>query len=557
VLVALITEAAAMELIPSGAEYQKGGKPMFQFNTMRKSIRNGWIGLACGLLVAAILLVTLAGPSQAAGKRGGVFRMTMPTDLTQIDLHQTSAEIDNGVLAMTVYETLFTYDGNNDIKPFLAESYAFSDDGKLLTLNLRKGVKFHNGEEMTAEDVKFSLDRVRSAELPGFHVTNLKAVAEVNVTGPYQVQLVLSAKLSNLFNYLATDVGTIAIMCKKDLEANGNKVVKPVGTGPYKWVEWVKDSKVVMERFEAYSSADGPVDGLLGKREQYFDRLEWYIMKEPTTRIMALEKGDVEFTSVLPYHMIDDLKKGKKVTVYDALPPNAVWYMFYVNFNHPILADVNFRKAMAYALDRGEVTKAAVWGYGTPTFSVISPKLPAYSPDLEKLAPNYDPAMAKAFLKKSPYKGEKLKILTSKNYTPMYDQVVAAQAMWAAVGINTDIEVVDWTTHLARWKSADHEILSFAMIGRMNPVAQTWNLSSGNFYGYKNEKIDELRGKMNDTVDLEERNRLFREIYKITCEEVPYMINFYINNTFAFGNNVKGFTDFDAYRTRLYNMYLE
>jgi peptide/nickel transport system substrate-binding protein len=212
---------------------------------------------------------------------------------------------------------------------------------------------------------------------------------------------------------------------------------------------------------------------------------------------------------------------------------------------------------MAYALDRGEITQAAVWGNGTPTFSVISPKLPAYTPDLEKMAPNYDPEKAKAFLKKSKYNGEKLKILTSKNYTPMYDQVVAAQAMWAAVGINTEIEVVDWATHLARWKKAEHEILSFAMIGRMDPVAQTWNLSSGNFYGYKNEKIDEYRAKMNETVDQEERNRLFREIYKITCEEVPYMINFYINNSYAFKKKLKGFTDYDAFKTRVWNLYFE
>jgi peptide/nickel transport system substrate-binding protein len=299
------------------------------------------------------------------------------------------------------------------------------------------------------------------------------------------------------------------------------------------------------------------VDGMLVKRHQYVDRLEFYVMKEPTTRIMALDKGDVDIIGILPYHMIDDLKKRDDLTVYSALPPDAVWYMYYVNFNHPILADVNFRKAMAYGLDRGEVTKAAVWGYGTPTFSVISPKLPAYTPDLEKMAPNYDPEKAVAFLKKSIYKGEKLKILTSKNYTPMYDQVVAAQAMWAAVGINTEIEIVDWATHLARWKKAEHEILSFAMIGRMDPVSQTWNLSSGNFYGYKNEKIDEYRAKMNETVDQEERNRLFREIYKITCEEVPYMINFYINTTIAFKKNVKGFTDYDTFKTRVWNLYFE
>ncbi len=286
-----------------------------------KPMASRWSAVAYMTLAILAAFAVIAGSSEAAGKRGGVLRMTMSTDLTQIDLHQTSAEINNVVMGMRVYETLFAHDGKNNIKPFLVESYQFSNDGLLMTMNLKKGVKFHNGAEMTAEDVKFSLDRVRSPELPGFHVNNLKKVTEVKITGPYRVQLVLSAKMANLLNYLATDVGTIAIMNKKDLEANGNKVVKPIGTGPYKWVEWVKDSKVVFERFDGYSSADGPVDGMLGKRHQYFDRLEFYVMKEPSTRIMALDKGDVEFTSTLPYHMISDLKKRDDLTVYSALPP--------------------------------------------------------------------------------------------------------------------------------------------------------------------------------------------------------------------------------------------
>ena len=230
--------------------------------------------LAFMMLVIVVAIAYHCRTFAGCGKRGGVLRMTMPTDLTQIDLHQTSAEIDNGVLSMTVYETLFAHDEKYKIKPFLAESYKFSDDGLLLTLNIRKGVKFHNGEVMSAEDVKFSLDRVRDEKLPGFHVTNLKNVKEVKVTGPFQVQVMLAAKMANLLEYLSTNVGTIAILSKKDLEANGNKVVKPIGTGPYKWVEWIKDSKVVLERFNEYSSADGQVDGMLGARHRYFDRLD-------------------------------------------------------------------------------------------------------------------------------------------------------------------------------------------------------------------------------------------------------------------------------------------
>ncbi|MCF8042406.1 MAG: hypothetical protein K9K65_12510 [Desulfarculaceae bacterium] len=512
--------------------------------------------LLWGVLVLLTCWVLWGGVDSAlAGRRGGTLRVSMPTDVTQVDLHKTSAQINNVVFGMTVYETLFTYDAKYNYKPFLVESYKFSDGGKIMDLTLKKGVKFHNGQEMTAEDVKFSLDRARSPKLPAFHHKNLAAIKEIKVTGPYDVQIVMTQPIPNILFYLSSSVGTIAIMPKKALEADGNKVVTPIGTGPYKFVSWKKDSKIILERFDDYSSASGPVDGLLGERPRYFDRIEYYVVKEPATRIMALERGDLDFISVLPYQQIDGLKKRKDLKVVTGLSPKAVWYLFFVNFKNPILADVNFRKALAYSLDREEIAKAAVWGYGTPNFSVISPKQPAYSPELEKMAPSYDLAKAKEYLKKSSYKGQKIKILTSKNYVPMYNQALAAQAMWAAAGINTELEVVDWATHLARWKKGDHDILSFAMIGRMDPLAQTWTLDKNNFYGYQSARAHQLRQAMANTLDQEQKQKYFQEIYKLTCNDVPFIINFYIHGTYAFKPYVKGFAEFDIFKTRFWDMY--
>ncbi|MGE5252439.1 MAG: ABC transporter substrate-binding protein [Planctomycetaceae bacterium] len=525
-----------------------------------KERRKG-MGRKCGLgLVVFFIAAGLIGtPLLAAPKRGGVYRSSMPTDLTNMDLHRTQAQIDNAVLGMIVYEPLFTYDEKFNVKPFLCESYKMSPDGLNLTLNIKKGVKFHNRTELKAEDVKFCLDRVRDPNLPGAaQRVSLQNVKEVKVTGPYQVQMILSKPIPNIFYILATSVGTVAMMPKKVLESHGNKVLRPIGTGPYEFVAWERDSKVMLKRFEAYSSADGPVNGYLGKRNRYFDQIIFYVMKEPATRIMALDRGDLDAVPVLPYQQIDDLKKRSDLQVRTGLAPDAPWYLFYVNFNHPYLSKLDFRKAMAYALDRKEITKAAVWGYGTPTFSVIPPMLPAYSPELEKMAPQYDPAKAKEFLQKIGYKGEKIKILTSKNYTPMYDQVLAAQAMWAAVGINTEVEVVDWATHLARWQKGEHEILSFAMIGRMDPLSQTVNLGPRNFYNYKNQEAFALREALQNTWDPQKQNELFRKIYELTCRDVPYMINFYIHNSIALKPYVKGYDpNFDPFAGRVWNYYFE
>ncbi len=207
-----------------------------------------WLGFMIVLISVGLICTTV----WAAPKRGGTYRSSMATDLTNLDLHKTQAQIDNAVLGMTVYEPLFTYDEKFNVKPFLCESYKMAPDGLNLTLNIKKGVKFHNKTEMKAEDVKFCLDRVRDANLPGAaQRVSLQNVKEVRVTGPYQVQMILSKPIPNIFYILATSVGTIGMMPKKVLESHDNKVLKPIGTGPYEFVAWDRDTKVILKRFEA------------------------------------------------------------------------------------------------------------------------------------------------------------------------------------------------------------------------------------------------------------------------------------------------------------------
>lgn len=526
-------------------------------NQKRYFLKGSEMGSALRLLtIILIVLCLLAGPVLAARKGGGTLKVAIPTDVTNVDLHKTTAQINNWLLANTVYEKLFSYDANYQIKPFLCESYEVSSDGTVYTLNLRKGVLFHDGSEMTAEDVKFCLDRARDKTLPAVLAKHLTKVTQVRITGPYQVQMILTKPSNSLLATIATQVGALAIMPKKYLEANENKVVKPIGTGPYKLVSWERDNKLIMKRFEKYTPARGAVDGDRGRKPAYFDEIIFYVIKEPVARIMALERRDVDLVGFLPYQQIDDLKKKKDLTLFAELALDTRWNMFYLSFKHPWLSKVEFRRALALALDREKITKAAVWGYGKPSFSAVLPLHPAYSPEMEKMMP-YNPEKAKELLKKIGYAGEPIKITACKNYPQMYDQAVAAQAMWAAVGIKTTIEVVDWATVLARWKKCDHEILSFAMIGRPNPVRQTWALSTANFYGYKSPEVDKIRESMDTERDPAKINELYRKIQEIYVRDVPYLINFYIYTNYAFKDYVKGFEKFDLLVTRWWNLRIE
>lgn len=504
------------------------------------------------LLITLLFAFGGIDPPLAIGS--GTLRVAIPTDLTNLDLHKTTAQIDNWLLGSTVYEKLFSYDQNLNIKPQLAEKYTISSDGLAIIIDLRKGVLFHDASEMTADDVKFSIERVMSRELPGVHNTNLENVKAVKISGPYQVTIELKEPAANIVMfYLATTAGSTAIMPKKALEASGNKVVQPIGTGPYKFSSWEKDSKVTLERFDKYTKDKRTLSGDTGTKSAYSQKIVFMVMKEPTTRIMALERADVDLAGFLPYHQIEELMKRMDMTVYSELAADTRFNLFFLGFKNPWLAKKDFRKALALALDRDDITKAAVWGQGAPSFSIILPLHSAYSKELEKMMP-YDPEKAKQLIKSTGYNGESLTITASKNYSQMYDQAVAAQAMWAAVGINTKIEVVDWATVLERWKKGEHDILSFAMIGRTEPWAQTWAMSDKNFYGYKNQKVDDLRQSLLKTTDQQEINKIYRMIQSVQIEDVPFLINFYINTNFAVSPKLKNFDKFDLFIPRWWNM---
>ena len=189
-----------------------GGYSLYQ-----KAERGNIMSKKCYVnLILSVLFVGLIGGVFATAALGsGTLNVAIPTDLTNVDLHKTTAQINNWILANTVYEKLFSYDANNLIKPYLCESYTVSDDGKIYTLNLRKGVLFHNGEEMTAEDVKFSIDRARNKDLPSVLAQALQKIVDTKILAPYQVQIVLSEPSNSLLPTLASQVGALIILPKK------------------------------------------------------------------------------------------------------------------------------------------------------------------------------------------------------------------------------------------------------------------------------------------------------------------------------------------------------
>src|SRR5690606_10178137 len=199
---------------------------------------------------------------------------------------------------LTVYEFLIGIDGNGAPAPMLASEWTWSDDGLTLTIPLRQGVLFHNGNEMTSEDVKYSLDRVRTE---GPRSSEFIQIVDVVAVDRYTVQLVLSERTAALLGALANPIAPAVIIPAGEVERQGGSITQPIGTGPFRYVEWLPDQYLKVERFADYVADTRPASGFVGRHEALVDEIYFRPIPEASVRAAALENGEVQVAQALAY----------------------------------------------------------------------------------------------------------------------------------------------------------------------------------------------------------------------------------------------------------------
>ncbi|MEQ9244820.1 MAG: ABC transporter substrate-binding protein, partial [Nitratireductor sp.] len=272
-------------------------------------------------------------------------------------------------------EGLVTYASDFSIIPMLAESYEISEDGRTYTFKLRKGVKFHNGEEMTASDVEWSWNRL-AGEASESHcknffngennieVTSAKAQDDdtfiITLAEPYAVFLATMARF---------DCGSMAVLHPDSVNADGSWN-KPIGTGPYMMGDHAPGRYVELNRFEDYSSRGGAPDGYGGGKSPTVDVLRWEIVGEGAVSKTALLAGDLDLVDI-DAMTAAELKDQPNFSV-DAAE-SAVWDTYLLNSDDPVLSDVRIRRAMAHAIDPQRIMAAITEGFGKASPSPVPP----------------------------------------------------------------------------------------------------------------------------------------------------------------------------------------
>ncbi len=485
-----------------------------------------------------LTFVLQSGAFGSEPKRGGMIRCQLATDIVSPDPHK-SANTPTTEVLMHIFEPLVAYGKNLEFVPVLAERWEISPDYQTYTFYLRKGRLFHNGREMVADDVKYSMERIMDPKTGSPRGPHLK-IKSIEVLDKYTVRFHMKGKDAGLLAVLAYIYPVMAIVPKEEVEKQGGTLKHPVGTGPFKFVEWKPDRHILLERFDQYEPIPEPMNGLGGARIVYIDQLKFIPIPEESVATMALLNKEVDFLLRVPFKKVNTFRKAysKQGIVLDEAP-SYDWYHIFISLNKPVTENLKFRKACAHAIDLKVVADAATLGYAVINPSIVPTNNPYYTP-YHKTWYKKDIEAAKKLLKDSGYKGEEVIISTTKKYQTMYDQALAVQSELAAVGIKTKIEVLDWPVFIQRLYAGDFQILSIGYGVRPDPALAYVVLKLSGLEDHYPE-MTKIRQEVAMTLDNDTRKRLFSEAHRIMYEAIP-MINFYNYTVFnAYQDYVKGY----------------
>jgi peptide/nickel transport system substrate-binding protein len=513
------------------------------------------ISRAALVLGAATVLGTWPPPARAQGKKGGTLTYATVSGPGTLDPHVSSSAVELEVIN-NLFEGLVALDNQNATRPMLAAKATVSPDSKTYTFELRRGVKFHTGEEMTSADVKASMERYQSVSP---NAKNLSDVERYETPDPYTFVIQLKNANVVLLDVLKSPIFPFMILpaSQKDKPARGIDIV---GTGPFSMGEWVKDSHLVIKRFDGYvtdTSAPGR-DGYAGRKTPYVDNARFRFIPEATTRIAALQTGEVQLASSIPTELRQKIEERKELAIRESFPIGGTYVI--VNSQFGPTTNVLIRQAIGAAIDITEITEAT-GGINKPNAWMSFPNTPYYLGDTEK-APWYDiksPAKAKELLKQAGYKNEKIIIETNSNYPWMRTSMLVVAEQLKAAGVNVEFRIVDWTTNASHMQQGTGEWnLSTTLFGPDHILGpQQWRPLIYAFPNIKgNADLDAAYAEFFAEASLEKRRISWLKIQQQVLGN-GYMVKIADSGRLnAYSRKLKGQSDYSGI-LQLWDLYLE
>lgn len=446
------------------------------------------------VLAASVLALASASPALAARTDLVLGVVLEPPHL---DPTAGAAAAIDEILYANVFEGLTRIGPSGEVLPALAESWTISDDGKVYTFKLHKGVKFHDGTDFDAEDVKFSLDRARAPDSVNAQKGLFAAIDTVEVIDPETVQVTLKHPQGAFLYNMGW--GDAVIVAPESADSNKEK---PIGTGPFRFDHWAKGSAVTLVKSDNYWG--DPVA---------LDKVEFRFIPDAAAAVPAVLSGDVQAFPFFPADAVSQVEGNPQLKVVIGSTEGET--ILAMNNKKPPLDNLKVRQAISYALDREAIIDGASGGLGQPIGSHVSPSSKAYV-DLTGRYP-HDAAKARKLLKEAGFEnGFKTTLkLPPPAYARDGGQIIASQLR--NVGIQADIIPVEWAQWLDQvFTKKDYDL---TIVSHTEPNDIDIYSRPDYYFNYQNPEFNKVIEELNLTSDEATRNSLLAKAQNILADD--------------------------------------
>ncbi|MEI6385794.1 MAG: ABC transporter substrate-binding protein [Spirochaetota bacterium] len=482
------------------------------------------------MFLALAMMTLIAGPGAFAAGAEKVLTIGVDQEAVGLDPNIVTAFSSMRRIDL-LYNRLVRYDDTFAVVPDLAESWDVPDN-LTYVFHLRTGVKFHNGRELTSDDVQYTLNRVLDTKTASPGRSYITVIKSIDIVDKYTVRLNLTSPLPSLLDGLSSN--NLAIVPKEVVEANTNLQKVECGTGPFMLKEWIPDNSMTLVKNPDYFDKGAPA----------VDKVIFRVIPEQASLYAGVRSGDLDMATINDGATIRQAAKDSKVTVMSK--PGLNMRIFSFNTSKKPFDDLRVRQAVASALDRAEILTIAEFGMGKPTgplpvaataWALPPSKLPFATPDIAK---------GKKLLADAGYaSGLSFKITCASTYEGGLAVAQVAQDELKKIGVDAQLEVVEWGVYIDKWSKRDFEAMIELRGGSGEPdrfLYRTFHSTGGvNNFMFKDADVDTLLDLGRTQTKQGSRKVTYDSLQSLLTTKAPAVFLYCPNENHVLGPRVSGF----------------